>query len=126
MTYQKQLSDNDLKSGITDFLKTAADIYMPGVSVDTVIFGLHNDALKILLLRFGNTPYFVLPGGFIRKEEDLDAAALRILQERTGLQNIYLEQFYTSGSINRLQAPTKELFQKVIGRLPRKNWLQQR
>ena len=79
-----------LKEGIREFMETAPAIYMPGLSVDTVIFGFHNDKLKVLLLRFANTPYFVLPGGFIKKEENLDDAALRILRERTGLQDIYL------------------------------------
>src|ERR1700758_43369 len=102
MNYLKNISDKELKQGIKEFLETAPEIYMPAVSVDTVIFGFNNDKLKVLVLRFGNTSYFVLPGGYIRKDENLDDAALHILQERTGLENIYLEQFYTSGNINRL------------------------
>ena len=93
MGFLKDISDKNLKAGIKEFMKTAPDIYLPGVSVDSVIFGFNNDILKVLLLRFGNTNNFVLPGGYIKKEEDLDDAALRILQERTGLDNIYLEQY---------------------------------
>jgi len=100
---------------------------MPGVSVDTVIFGFHNDKLKVLMLRFGDTPYFVLPGGYIMKEENLDDAALRILQERTGLKDIYLEQFYTSGNTSRSkEAVGRELIQKMIGIIPHSNWFDQR
>lgn len=121
------ISDKELKKGIRQFLETAPDIYMAGVSVDTVIFGFHNDKLKALMLRFGNTPYFVLPGGFIRKEENLDDAALRLLQERTGLKNIYLEQFYTSGNTSRSREDiAKELMQKMIGEIPNSNWFNQR
>jgi len=121
------ISNEELKRGIRQFLETAPDIYMAGVSVDTVIFGFHNDKLKALLLRFGNTPYFVLPGGYIMKEENLDDAALRILQERTGLKNIYLEQFYTSGNTSRSKEEVAmELTQKMIGTIPNSNWFAQR
>jgi len=127
MSYLKDISDKELKKGIKDFLETAPDIYMPAVSVDTVIFGFHNDKLKVLLLRFGNTPYYILPGGYIRKDEDLDDAALRILQERTGLQNVYLEQFYTSGKTKRYQDTiAKDTVQKIIGKIPHSNWYDQR
>ena len=102
------INDKELKKGIQQFLETAPDIYMAGVSVDTVIFGFHNNKLKALLLRFGNTPYFILPGGYVKKEENLDDAALRLLRERTGLKNIYLEQFYTSGNTSRSKEEVAE------------------
>jgi hypothetical protein len=127
MSYLKNITDKELKQGIKEFLETAPEIYMPAVSVDTVIFGFNNDKLKVLVLRFGNTSWFVLPGGYIRKNENLDDAALHILQERTGLQNIYLEQFYTSGNINRLHEVTpKEIVERVIGKIPDSNWFNQR
>ena len=60
-------------------------------------------------------------------EENLDDAALRILQERTGLKNIYLEQFYTSGNINRSkEIVARELIQEMIGTIPHSNWFNQR
>jgi len=125
-----KLKDNtvkELKQGIREFLQTAPGIYMPGISVDTIIFGFHNNKLKVLLLRFADTQYFVVPGGYIKKEEDLDDAALRILQERTGLQNIYLEQFYTSGSMGRLKETiAKEMLEKIAGTIPNKSWFEQR
>ncbi|MEP7319168.1 MAG: NUDIX domain-containing protein [Panacibacter sp.] len=120
-------NDKELKKGIIEFLETAPDIYMAGVSVDTVIFGFYNGKLKALLLRFGNTPYFILPGGYVEKEENLDDAALRILQERTGLKNIYLEQFHTAGNISRSKEEVAiELTQKMIGTIPHSNWFAQR
>lgn len=120
-------TDKELKKGIRLFLETAPDIYMAGVSVDTVIFGFHDDKLKALLLRFANTPYFILPGGYLMKEENLDDAALRILQERTALKNIYLEQFYTSGNTSRAKEEVaRELMQNMIGTIPNSNWFNQR
>ena len=127
MSYQKGTREKEYKKEIRDFLETAPDIYMPGVSVDTVIFGFHNYKLKVLLLRFGDTPHFVLPGGYIRKDEDLDDAALRLLQERTGLKNIYLEQFYTSGGTKRSQEKiVREIIQKIVGTISHSSWLEQR
>lgn len=75
--------------------------WLPGISVDCVIFGFHENSLKVLLLKFKKTPVWALAGGFVSPEEDVDQAAQRILAERTGLSDIYLEQFYTFGDLAR-------------------------
>jgi 8-oxo-dGTP diphosphatase len=75
--------------------------FLPGLAIDTVIFGFHERQLRILILEYRNTGLFALPGGFITENEDLDAAALRMLSERTGLQDVYLEQFHVFGSSSR-------------------------
>ena len=69
--------------------------FLPGLSIDTVIFGFHDSRLMVLLLQYKNTNAFALPGGFIRKKDSGDEAAQRVLKDRTGLTNIYLEQFHT-------------------------------
>ncbi len=126
MSAIKNSRDEVLTRGIKEFLKTAPKIYMPGVSIDSVIFSFHVDKLKVLLLSFGHTSYYALPGGHIKKEENLDDAALRILRERTGLKNIYLEQFYTSGKHNRIKSDVvKEELRKYIGASSH-SWLEQR
>lgn len=76
---------------------------LPGNSVDCVILGYANQQLKILLLQWKNRGVWSLPGGFILKEEDMDQAAHRVLEERTGLKSIFLNQFYTFGSRERSQ-----------------------
>ncbi|MDQ1089106.1 MULTISPECIES: NrtR DNA-binding winged helix domain-containing protein [unclassified Siphonobacter] len=75
--------------------------YIPQLSLDCVIFGFHASQLKVLVLRFKNSDFFALPGGFIRQDEDLNEAAQRVLMERTGLTEVYLEQFYTFGQRER-------------------------
>ena len=75
--------------------------FLPGLAIDAVIFGFHRHQLKILLLAYRNTGLFALPGGFIREHENLNDAARRMLTERTGLTDIYLEQFYTFGDCDR-------------------------
>lgn len=74
---------------------------LPSVSIDCVTLGFHKNQLKILLLKYKNTDFYALPGGFINMDEDLEDAAQRILEERTGLKNIYLEQFHVFGSKSR-------------------------
>jgi 8-oxo-dGTP diphosphatase len=73
----------------------------PGLSVDCVIFGFHDNQLKVLLLKFKNLDRWALPGGFVGKEEDVDAAATHVLKDRTGLDDIFLTQFYLFGDGDR-------------------------
>jgi 8-oxo-dGTP diphosphatase len=75
------------------------------LTVDCVVFGFDEGALKILLIRRGIEPFknrWALPGGFVQPDETLDAAARRELQEETGLRDVYQEQLYTFGEINPL------------------------
>ena len=70
------------------------------VTVDVVIMTLVDNILKVLLVKRVNEPFkgrWAIPGGFIRLSENLDDAALRVLKEKTNVQNIYLEQLYTFG-----------------------------
>lgn len=74
------------------------------LSVDCVIFGFDENKLKVLLIRSDLKRYhdkWSLLGDLVRPNEDLDAAAYRILKQRTGLNDVYLEQVQTFGSVNR-------------------------
>src|SRR5687767_1268069 len=75
--------------------------YLPHLSIDCVIFGFHDNQLKVLLLQWKETRRWCLPGGFILKNEHIDEAAVRILKDRTSLDNIYLHQFHTFGDPRR-------------------------
>ena len=77
--------------------------FLPHISYDSVIFGFSGDQLKILVIEYHNTEVFALPGGFVKMDEDLNDAVRRGLEQRTGLKDIYLEQFYTFGSLKRYQ-----------------------
>ncbi len=82
-----------------------AHTYNPFVSVDCVVFGFDGERLKILLIERTideqNFSDKKLPGSIIFDEEDLNEAATRILNELTGLKNIYLSQFHSFGNPNR-------------------------
>lgn len=76
----------------------------PALTVDCVVFGLDDQDLKVLLIQRDLEPFegkWALPGGFVQVDETLDTAALRELEEETGLKKVYLEQLYTVGDLGR-------------------------
>lgn len=75
--------------------------YMPGLSIDCVIFGFHDNELRVLLLKMKNWDAWALPGGFVRKDQDVDAGAIEVLRQRTGLDEVYLRQFHIFGNNKR-------------------------
>ena len=82
-----------------------ADVHQrPLLVVDVVIFTLRADDLQVLLIRRRRSPQegmWAIPGGPIGLSEPLEAAALRTLEEETGLADVYLEQLYTFGEPRR-------------------------
>ena len=76
----------------------------PALTVDCVVFGLDDEDLKVLLIERDLPPFegkWALPGGFVRVDESVDDAALRELQEETGVKKVFLEQLYTVGDLGR-------------------------
>lgn len=85
--------------------------FNPHISVDCVVFGFDKEKLKVLLIErtiaeqeqlFNDKK---LPGSIIMQNEDLDEAASRVLNELTGLKNIYLSQFRSFGHPDRTSNP---------------------
>jgi 8-oxo-dGTP diphosphatase len=93
-------------------------LFLPTIAIDTVIFGYHNKRLMVLLLQYKNTESFALPGGFVMKKENLNDAAQRVLKDRTGLSDIFLEQFYAFGNYSRHDASFFEQIMKGRGLKP--------
>jgi 8-oxo-dGTP diphosphatase len=83
-----------------EFYEAGDRVYLPHLSVDCVIFGFHENSLKVLLLKWKRGPW-CLPGGFIKLKESLDQSAIRTLKERTGLTEIFLKQFHAFGEPDR-------------------------
>jgi 8-oxo-dGTP diphosphatase len=74
------------------------------VTVDVVIFTILEDDLKVLLIKRKFPPFkgmWAIPGGFVHRDESLDEAAKRELQEETNVSDVYLEQLYTFGDPDR-------------------------
>ncbi|SHM28939.1 8-oxo-dGTP diphosphatase [Chitinophaga jiangningensis] len=89
---------------INTHLVEIKDYFKVAISVDCVIFGFNNDELKVLLIESDLKEFkgnWSLLGDIVRPEEELDAAAYRVLKERTGLEDVYMEQVQTFGGIQR-------------------------
>ena len=92
-------------------LKTAAieksshlEYFNIAVSVDCVIFGYDDKTLKVLLIKSDLKEFeglYSLLGDLVRPDEDMEDAPYRVLHERTGLHDVYLEQVQTFGNIGR-------------------------
>lgn len=100
--------------------------YLPNISVDCVVFGFHENDLKVLLVKAKYAGTWALPGGFILKNEKLDQAAQRILKQRTGLDNIYLQQFHVFSDPERSTEEINRRFLKNIGVKLEKSWMFER
>jgi len=128
----KRINFGDMESNrqideLTELVQQGHLKYLPHMSVDSVIFSFHECQLKVLLLRMMDQPLYSLPGGYVGREEDLDGAAQRILQERTGLDNIYLEQCGAFGDHRRTERKEgQDLFQSLGVQVPNGNWIVQR
>lgn len=82
----------------------AYEFARPALTVDIVVFALDESDLQVMLVQRDLPPFegqWALPGGFVRVEETLEEAARRELVEETGLKDIYLEQLYTFGAVER-------------------------
>lgn len=113
-TRSKMLTLNSSTAEKNIFLE-GEKLFHPGFSVDCVIFGFHSGQLKVLLLKMKNAEQWALPGGFVLKNEHVDTAATRVLQARTGLENIFLRQFYLFGDTRRNDMQLNEHLLKLQG-----------
>ncbi len=113
---------------VDEFIKNGHQQYLPHISIDPVIFGYHGQQLKILLLKWIGYKGWGLPGGFIRRNEPLSQAANRVLQERTGLDDVFLQQFHIFGdSPYRLKEQNGgELTEKIGYKVDQESWLFER
>lgn len=90
-----------INNPISDLLMNGESHFLHSVSVDCVILGFHESQLKVLLIKHRHRDMWALPGGFIYKHEPTEAAAYRVLKERTGLDDVFLQEFQVFGHPNR-------------------------
>ena len=73
-------------------------------AVDIVIFTIKDEELKVLLIKMKKEPFtkmWAVPGGLVKVDESLDFSAKKHLFNKTGVKDIYLEQLYTFGEVER-------------------------
>ncbi len=74
------------------------------IATDVVIFTVDENKLKVLLISMKKAPFsgkLAIPGGLVLGDESIDQGAERILREKAGIENVYLEQLYTFGKVDR-------------------------
>lgn len=112
---------------VKHLVEHGAEAFLQQVSLDCVIFGFHENQLKVLLLKMKHRPDWALPGGFVLKTETLEVAANRVLQERTGLDNIFLQQFHVFSDLSRSNPEQAVIdFTNAGHPISPDNWLAQR
>lgn len=120
-----KIDDTKIKQSLQELIDTKD--FVQNLSVDCVIFGFHDDILKILLLKYHDLDLWSLPGGFVFNDEHLDDAAFRVLYERTHLENIFLQQFHTFGRIDRTENNVHQILLKNKNiEVPPDHWIFQR
>ncbi|MBK8347933.1 MAG: NUDIX hydrolase [Saprospiraceae bacterium] len=78
--------------------------FKAAVSVDCVIFGYDDEALKILVSKCDMPPFeheFSLLGDIVHPDETTDDAAKRVLISKTGFTDVYLNQVQVFSEVKR-------------------------
>ncbi|MGL4655744.1 MAG: NUDIX domain-containing protein, partial [Sarcina sp.] len=115
--FMKALRKNKKGQTLEEFLKAykPKDYERPSVTVDMLLFTVDdkfNDdkkrvpdkELKIMLVKRGDHPFigqWAIPGGFVDIDESVEDAVYRELKEETNIENVYLEQLYLMGDVDR-------------------------
>ncbi len=86
---------------IQQFLRRGHLDFRPNLTVDCAIFGYQEGGLKLLLVKDRIISQWCLPGGFVKKAENLVEAAARVTATNTGIYNVFLKQFKTFGDPGR-------------------------
>lgn len=104
LTTHMKTATTDLQTSVSSTPIHAYDFMHVAASVDCVIFGFDNHKLKVLLIKsdlelFKNK--WSLLGDIVRPDEDVDQTVLRVVTNRTGLDDVYMEQVQTFGKARR-------------------------
>lgn len=120
------VDDSKNKINLKELIDTKG--FVEHVSVDCVIFGFNKNVLKVLLLKYHEVDRWSVPGGFVFKDESMDDAAARTLYERTHLENLFLQQFYTFGDSQRTEEnnPHRQLLLNKNIVVDKDHWIYQR
>ncbi|HEX9107288.1 MAG TPA: NUDIX domain-containing protein [Longimicrobiales bacterium] len=96
--------------------------FLPHISMNAVVFGARGGRLEVLLMRWFGMEVWGLPAGYVRKDEDLEEAAARMVREQTHLEGVFLKQFQTFGRTNRGEGDFAELLRARGIDAPADHW----
>ncbi len=96
--------------------------FLPHISLNGVVFGARSGRLEVLLMRWFGMDVWGLPAGYVRREEDLEAAAARMVREQTHLEGVFLTQFHAFGGADRGEAAFADLVRARGIEVPYGHW----
>jgi 8-oxo-dGTP diphosphatase len=99
-----QISASEAEMLIQNPARLVADYPKAAITVDCAIFGFEENELKVLLIRSDLREFegkWSLLGDVVNETEELNDAAYRVLDQRTGMKDVHLEQVYTFSNPNR-------------------------
>lgn len=101
-----------MEEKIEEYLIKVRNEAIPQLSINCVIFGFYEKQLRVIVnkIAIGSQSICVLPGGYIRQDEDISDAVMRIVRESTGLEKILFRQFGVFGAASRSFKSEFELF----------------
>jgi len=101
---------------------------IPGISTTSVVFGFKDGKIQVLVSKLKEMDLWMLPTGYVFKNEDVDNAARRIIKSRVGAKRIFLDQFYTFGQKDRITSREENfvLFSRFIKQKRTREWFNQR
>src|SRR5689334_17855530 len=85
---------------VKDAVKLVKSYPTVPLTIDCVIFGFEENELKVLLIKSDLEVYkdrYSLLGDIVKDNEELDDAAYRVLKERTGMNDVFLDQVKAFG-----------------------------
>src|ERR1700722_1383837 len=86
---------------LQQFLRRGYVDFRPNLMVDCAIVGYREGELRLLLVKNRIGSKWCLPGGFVKKDENLTEAAARVTANNTGIDHLFLKQFKTFGDPGR-------------------------
>lgn len=94
--------ERSLKTIIEKYFKAGTESFLSHVSINNVVFGYDHPCLKVLVHRISGFDFWMLPGGYIKYEENLDNAVYRNLK-LSGIENVFFRQIRTFGDAFRIE-----------------------
>ena len=85
---------------LIDYFKEGTEAFLSHVSINFVVMGYCHPGLQVLVHKIPGQDTWMVPGGFVKKNESLEDAAYRNLK-LSGIENVFLRQIGTFGDVNR-------------------------
>jgi ADP-ribose pyrophosphatase YjhB (NUDIX family) len=97
------MNELTLKILIEEYFREGTNSFLPHVSINNVVFGYDHPQLKVIVHRIPGQDFWLLPGGYIKYEENLDDAVFRNLK-LIGVEDLFLRQIKTYGDALRIRS----------------------